>query len=1151
VIARIVEWCTRHARLVISLAVLVAIAGEVSRRALSRDAVPDLSDPQIGIVVDWNGHPPTEVATRITRVLTDAMSGLPGSTAVRSSSMAGVSYVDVIFGSTAGLDQRRHEIEQRVDNVRATLPANVHLQIGPTASSTGWIYQYVLVNPYVRGASPALRHIQENMFRPALEAIPGVAEVAAVGEPIDELHVASAPEELRARGLAFSDIATALEPVAHGNGDNVHLERVEIPGGNGKTQTGDVSHVSISSDVPLGIADFDGATATVGGIIVAKRGADPRTVIESVERTLDKLRHRLPHRVELKTVYNRLDLAGRVEHTLLRALAEEVGVVALVILLFLLHKESALVPLLTLPIVVLLTFIAMRVLKVPATIMSLGGIGIALGMAIDADVVALEACHRRLEGLPRGASPAERRTALASAAGTLVPAILTSLLITACAFLPIFAFTGETGRLLRPLALTKTLVVLFAALVSLTVAPALRARLLKGQVHPELGNPLTRWLVRVYQPFVYFALSRPAFTLTTAALAVASCFPLVSRLGGEFLPRVDEGDLLFMPITLPGVSEGQAAVELRKQDEILAKFPEVASVFGKVGRADTATDPAPYSMAETTIRLKPKSEWPLVPRHRWYSSWAPGWVKAPLGLIWSERTRETNAELVDKLDRASRLPGWTSAWTAPARARMDMMSTNGVRTPVAIRIVAATPERLNKLGGELQSWAEKLPGTRTAAFESLGGEPWLTFQADPAALARYGVDASVVKQTVSLMTTGGQVGEIDLTNRGFARRRSTEHAAHEHGTGTLYGHEHTYESPDALASEIPQRQPYRVRIAPDLGMKPMDTDQLREITVRSSSGAAVPLGLLGSPVYVTEPGVLRTEGSELVGYVYIDLNSGVDVESYAKDGGESLRRAEANGDVRLSVGERVEWSGQTQLFAAGKRRLQVIAPIVLLVMLGLLFWQFRSMTEALIVLISVPFALVGSVWTLYLLHYPMSAPVWAGLLSTVGLAMQTGVVMVVYIDEAFQRRVREGRLRTREDIVDAHAEGTVRRLRPKIMTVATMAVGLLPLLWADGAGAEIMKRVAAPMLGGLVTSAFLTLEVLPVLYTLWRAHQLRRSIREGISLEAIIGPVPAWAGSGRNGATELPLPGPGLIPGDYGFGGVQAVSARFPSANPK
>jgi Cu(I)/Ag(I) efflux system membrane protein CusA/SilA len=752
----------------------------------------------------------------------------------------------------------------------------------------------------------------------------------------------------------------------------------------------------------------------------------------------------------------------------------------------------------------------MRALSVPATIMSLGGIGIALGMAIDADVVALEACHRHLERVPAGAPAGERRRALLAAAGALVPAILTSLAITALSFLPVFAFSGETGRLLRPLALTKTLVVATAALVAVTVAPALRDRLLRGRVRPEFENPITKLLVRIYRPFVYFALSRPAFTITTAALAVASCVPLLTRLGGEFLPRVDEGDLLFMPTTLPGVSEGEAAVDLRKQDRILSQFPEVSSVFGKVGRADTATDPAPFSMVETTIRLKPRSEWPLYRRSRWYTSWAPEWLRWVLGAVWPEETPETTAELVAKLDEASRLPGWTSAWTAPARARMDMMSTNGVRTPVGIRIVARAPDRLNALGAVLQAWVTRLPGTRNAAFESLGGEPWLTFRPAPEALALHGVDPNLVKFTTDLVTTGGQVGEIQMSNRGFASRRSSEHAAHTHGTGSVYEHEHARNEPDVMAEMAPQRKPYRVRVAADMSMNREDADELREATVRGAAGRPVPLALLGQPTYVTEPGVLRTEGSDLVAYVYVDLKDGVDVESYTESAETALRRAEQSGEIQLGPGERIEWTGQSQLLAAGKRRLQWIAPIMIVVMVGLLFWQFRSITEALIVLISVPFALVGSIWTLFLLHYPLSAPVWVGLLSTIGLAMQTGVVMVVYIDEAFHRRVREGRLESRDDIIAAHAEGTVQRLRPKIMTITTMGAGLLPLLWADGAGAEIMKRVAAPMLGGLVTSAFLTLEVLPVLYTIWRSHQLRRARRSGASIEAIVGAVPSW-----------------------------------------
>jgi Cu(I)/Ag(I) efflux system membrane protein CusA/SilA len=1099
VIARLVAWCTRNSWMVIAAALVVAFAGDVARRELSRDAVPDLSDPQIGIVVNWMGHPATEVATQVTQVLTAELRSTAGSTTIRGSSMSGMAYVDVVFGSASALARGREDIEERVARCKGKLPADARIQVGPSASSTGWIFQYVLTNSSISGASPALGHFQDNVVRPALEAIPGVAEVAPVGEPVEELLVVAEPEQLRVRGLAFTDVVSALTPVAHAKEGPTALDHVPLAARPGEERSpglvGDVGHVSNSPDMPLGIADLGGVQSTIGGIVIAKRDADPRAIIEKVKRTLDELRPRLPKNVRLVTVYDRLDLANRVEHTLVRALCEEVAVVAFVILLFLLHGRSALVPLITLPVVLFLTFLGMWLLGIPATIMSLGGIGIALGMAVDADVVALEACHRRLEKVRAGGLVAERRAAMVAAAGAFAPAILTALLITALSFLPVFAFSGETGRLLRPLALTKTLVIVAAALVTLTVAPAVRDRLLVGRVLAEFDNPITRVLVQIYRPFVRFALARPAFTLITAALAVASCLPIMTRLGGEFLPRVDEGDLLFMPTTLPGVTAGDAAVDLRKQDQALSQFKEVASVFGKVGRADTATDPAPFWMAETTIRLRDPAEWPLMPRTRWYSSWAPSWLGSALGLVWPERTPETTSELVAKLDRASRLPGWTSAWTAPARARMDMMSTGGVRTPVGIRIVAASPERLDSLGVVVQAWASGLPGTRSAVFESLGGEPWLTFHPDPAALASYHVDPALLQSTAELMTTGGQVGEFELLGKAFTLP-APMNMSHHH-------------NPDVEGA--PQSEPYRVRVSTGMSMKREDADELREVTVRSESGSAVPLALLGHPSYVTQPGAIRTEGSELVAYVYVDLNDGVDVESYVRGAQSALDQARAKGEMRLEPGERIEWNGQAELLVAGQRRLKWIAPFMVLAMVSLLLVQFRSLTEAFIVLVSVPFALVGSFWTLFLLHYPLSAPVWVGLLSTIGLAMQTGVVMVVYIDEAFHRRVREGRIHSRDDIIAAHSEGTVQRLRPKIMTITTMAAGLLPLLWAEGSGAEIMRRVAAPMLGGLLTSAFLTLEVLPVLYTIWRQRQLQRAQRLGIPLSVVVGAVPSWA----------------------------------------
>jgi Cu(I)/Ag(I) efflux system membrane protein CusA/SilA len=660
------------------------------------------------------------------------------------------------------------------------------------------------------------------------------------------------------------------------------------------------------------------------------------------------------------------------------------------------------------------------------------------------------------------------------------------LLITALSFLPVLAFSGETGRLLGPLALTKTLVVASAAVVAVTLGPALRDLLLRGRVVAEFDNPLTRTLVRLYRPFVHFALSRPALTLTTAGLALASCLPIAFRLGGEFLPRVDEGDLLFMPTTQPGVSPDEAALQLSWQDYTMSKFAEVAMPFGKVGRASTGTDPAPYSMAETTIHLRPRPLWPTFPHSRWYSSWAPEPLQKALRLVWPDRTPRTTAELIDELDRAVRLPGWSSAWTAPARARMDMMAT-GVRTPVGVRIVSPDPERLDLIGNAVRARVEAVAGTRSAVFESLGGETWLTFEPDRESLAKLGVDRAVVDATAALFVSGAQIGEMQHDGRLL-----------------------------------------RVRVAPELldVQRRGPADQLREITVRApmsskpSSDVASPtpaksqpvaLALVGRPAYVKRPAVLRTEHGELVAYVYVDLASGVDLQGFVERARSEVDAAVHTGAIPLAPGERIEWTGQYELLVRGAKRLRWIVPMVVISMLALLYLQFRSMTEALLVLASVPFALVGSVWTLYLLGYPLSAPVWVGLLSVVGLAMQTGVVMVVYIDEAFHRRMRAGKLESREDIVAAHAEGTVRRLRPKIMTITTMAASLLPLLWAEGAGAEIMRRVAAPMLGGLLTSAFLTLEVLPVLYTIWRYRQLRRAQHAGCPLAEIVGPAPAWA----------------------------------------
>ncbi|HEY3495763.1 MAG TPA: efflux RND transporter permease subunit [Polyangiaceae bacterium] len=1091
---RIVNLSARRPLVVLLATAVVVIGCVFAQRKLARDAIPDLSDPQIVLLAEWMGHPASEVSERLTSTLETALQNVPGAKAVRGASMSGMSYVAVVFESAAALPPGRAEIDRRVEKLRPRLPSGARVRVGHEASSTGWVLQYALLPPEQTQKMPmaeakhdrstrlltSLRLFQDQVLGPALTKVPGVAEVAPLGGHPEEVLIETTADQLRVTGVAYSDVVAsvgaALEKEPDASLARVESTAIEAQGATA-VRLGEVARVKVAPDMASGVADVDGATRAIGGIVIAKRDADVRAVIDGVKQVLANERAKLPPGARLGVVYDRSELAQGVERTLLRAVGEEVAVVALVVLLFLLHLRSALLPILTLPLVVLLTFAAMRLFDVPATIMSLGGIAIALGLAVDAELVALDACHRRLEADGAGSAPtgAERRARLVAASSTFAPAILISLLIAAIAFVPVFAFGGETGRLLRPLAVTKTVVIVAAALVALTTAPALRDWLLRGRVVAELDNPLTRGLVRLYRPFVNFALARPSFTLATAFLFALSCLPIIPRLGSEFLPRIDEGDLLYMPTTRAGLSPEEAARELERQDLDIAEQPEVALTFGKIGRAETATDPASFSMSETTIRLKPRAQWPTVYRPRWYSSFAPEPLKRVLGLVWPEWTPRTTAEVMDKLDRATRFPGWTNAWTAPVRARMDMMAT-GVRTPVGIRIVAPDPARLDQLGAAVEQAASRVPGTRSATYESSGGETRLTFVPDEAAMTRHGVDAKLVQSTVEFFLAGGRWGEL--------------------------------RSPSGNGGGESRRLRLSL-VAPWLPKQPDDV--LRDITVRSGAdhrGPPVPLGMLGRPAYVNEPAMLRSESGELSAYVHVDVADGTDLAGFVRTARAEVENSLAAGTARLRSGERIEWTGQYPLIIAGERRLALIAPLVALSMLGLLFLQFRSLIKAAIVLVSVPFALVGSFWTLYLLDYRLSAPVWVGLLSVVGLAMQTGVLMVVYIDEAYQRRVKAGRMHTRQDIIEAHAEGTVLRLRPKIMTIVTMGACLMPLLWADGAGSEIMRRIAAPMIGGLVTSTFLTLEVLPVLYTIWRSHQLEALRRQQVPLEARVENVP-------------------------------------------
>ncbi|HVV50677.1 MAG TPA: efflux RND transporter permease subunit, partial [Polyangia bacterium] len=679
--ARLVGFCARHPLALLLAGLLAALGGTLARRSLARDVIPDLSDPQVVLVADWMGHPATEVAARVTEVMTGALAGVPGATAVRGTSMSDMAYVDVVFDAVSSLAGGRAEIARRVAALHARLPPAVRVEVGPAASATGWVFQYALIptkpqamsmleTQHLGAGGPLrpLRAYQDDVLRPALAAVPGVAEVASLGGQPSELLIETSPEQLHAVGATVSDLQAAVAGALAAHPDATPDDLTRAIGRD--PVLAKVTSTRVAPAMAAGLADVDGLGQIVVGTVIARRDADPSAVIAGVKQVIDRERRALPNGARLGVLYDRSELTGRVEQTLLRALGEEVGMVVLVILAFLVSVRSALVPMATLPLVVLLTFAGMRLLGVPATVMSLGGIAIALGMAVDAELVALEACHRRLESAPGGRG--ERRGRLIAAAGSFAPAILTSLLIAALAFLPVFAFGGETGRLLRPLATAKTLVVLAGALVTLTVAPALRDRLLGGgRVVPEAANPLTRTLVRWYRPFVQFALARPGLTLATAALAALSCLPVIPRLGSEFLPRIDEGELLYMPTTAPGLSGDDAAGELAEQDRDLAADPAVANAYGKIGRSETATDPASYAMAETTVRLKPRADWPKVARRRWYSGWAPAPLRRLLGRLWPERTPMTTDELIDDLDAHLQRVGWTNAWTGPVRARTD------------------------------------------------------------------------------------------------------------------------------------------------------------------------------------------------------------------------------------------------------------------------------------------------------------------------------------------------------------------------------------------------------------------------------------------------------------------------------------------------
>jgi len=1091
VIAHVIELCARYRALVLLAGLALGIGGVAAMRRVQLDAVPDLSDAQVIVFTEWMGRSPTLVEDQVTYPLVTALLSAPKVVEVRGQSMFGMSFIYVVFEEGTDVYWARTRVLEYLSSAQRRLPEGAIPRLGPDASGIGWVYQYAVLDTSSRHDLGELRSLHDFSIRYAIASVPGVAEVATVGGFEPQYQITLDPVRLRSYGVSLAEVADAVrrsnndvggrliemserEYFLRGRGyiaSQGDLEAVVVRADarGAPVLVRDLGTVRIGGEIRRGAAEWNGEGEVVSGIVVMRYGENALDVIRRVEQRIEELEGSLPPGVEIRVAYNRASLIERAIDTLQRALVEEMLVVAIVILLFLLHIRSALLPIVSLPLAVIAAFIPMWALGVPATIMSLGGIAIAIGATVDAEIVMVEAAHKKLEHAPPDLSGAERQRLLAEAAREVTPAIFFSLLIIAVSFLPVFGLTGQAGRLFRPLAFTKTAVMLSAALLSITVAPALRDFLLRGKVHSEARHPVSRFIRRFYEPFVHVALHNPGTTVLIGLFAVLSAVPLLPRLGSEFMPPLDEGDMLYMPTTLPGISIEEARRHLQIQDAALREFPEVDTVLGKVGRADSPTDPAPLSMVETVVALKPRSEWRTRFEPRWYHDWTPGFARPALTWLWPERRPMTRDELVEEMNQKLRYVGWTNAFTQPIRNRVDMLTT-GIRTPIGIKVYGRDLGEIERAGVAIERTVHRVPGTRSVLFERQEGGLYIDVVPRREALARYGLRVDDVNMVVE-SALGGQ--PITTTVEGRARYTVNVRYAEDFRS-----------SAEAV----------RDALIPVVSMADATpgSDAMAATTARASGSSTshVRIADVADVRIVSGPPMIKDESGLLVGYVYVDVSSDRDIGRYVQDAKVAVDAAIASGEIRMPQGGRLRWTGQYELLTQMEERMKILVPLALLCVVLLLYFQFKNFTEVLIVLLSVPFALVGSVWALFLLDHHVSTAVWVGVIALVGLAAQTGVVMIVYIDHAYERRLSEGRIRSLEDIIEAHAEGTIQRVRPKLMTVGTMLIGLVPLLWSEGSGADVMKRIAAPMVGGLMTSAFLTLEIIPVIYTYWRNEQL-------------------------------------------------------------
>ncbi len=1155
----LIEFCARNKTVVIIATIFVCIGAWYSLHSVPLDAIPDLSDVQVILWTEWMGRSPDLIEDQVTYPIVTSLLAAPKVTAVRGYSMFGMSFVYVLFEDGTDIYWARSRVLEYLKQIEGSLPEGTSPQIGPDASSVGWVFQYALIDTTGQHDLAEMRTFQDFTLRYALSTVPGVAEVASIGGYQKQYQVEVDPDKLRAYNLAIGDVARAIRSSNNDVGGRVvemsgreyyirglgYLEDIESIRqiGLGATAEGtpirvdDVARVTFGPEIRRGVGEYNGIGEAVGGIVVMRYGENALDVIGRIKDKIAEVTPSFPLGIELKVVYDRSGLINRSISTLKTTLLEEGIAVAAVIIVFLLHFGSSLVPILTIPIVVGLAFIPMYLLGVGSNIMSLAGIAIAIGDLVDGSIVMVENAHKKLE---RATAKTDRQRVLIEAAKEVGPSVFYALLIITVAFLPIFALTGQAGRLFHPLAYTKTFVMFFGALVAITLVPALMMLFVRGKIHHEREHPVSRFLIKLYKPFVFVALRNPKTTIAIGVAAIISAIPMIPQIGSEFMPPLNEGDLLYMPTTFPNISIEEAKNYMQFQDRVIRSFPEVTSVYGKAGRAETPTDPAPLSMLETVVQLKPREEWRKIDVERWYSRSAPEFIKPVLRPFWPEKRTITWEELVAEFDKAMNMPGWTNAWTMPIKTRIDMLST-GIRTPIGVKIFGDDLAEIERIGQELEQTLSPVPATRSVFSERNTGGYFVDIVPDREEIARYGLTMRNVQDVIEA-AIGGM--PIEVTVEGRARfsvnvryprdlRQNVERlkevlvplpVAAGAQPATTSGMSSISEFEPPLLASLDLEGIYNPWAKPSLqmgnmsggsggssagaapaGMNSPATGAQGMTQGPSASGTVngyrfdlpagrphIPLGQIADVRIASGPPMIKNEAGMLVGYVFVDIDqSKRDIGSYVQDAKKAVAAS-----VTIPAGYYLKWTGQYELLEAMAKRMKVVVPITLILIVVLLYLNFHNFTETLIVLASVPFALVGSIWLMYALDYNFSTATWVGIIALVGIATETGIVMILYLDQAYERRKKAGKIRDLNDIIWAHMEGTVMRVRPKLMTVMVNIVGLAPVLWATGTGSDVMKRIAAPLVGGLITSTFLTLEVIPVVYTYWRLWQIKNEKRQ-------------------------------------------------------